>query len=107
MGGNGNDPEAKDSKGITCLGYAIGANRGAIVKLLLDKKADPVAVDSNGCSGLHYASAYGRKEMLEYLLKSGLQVNKKNTQGQTPLELATKNKQASSVELLKAKGGVI
>merc|ERR1712060_600870 len=46
-----------DSKGITALGYAIGANRGAVVKLLVEKKADPFKVDSSGCSGLHYAGA--------------------------------------------------
>jgi len=93
-----------DSKGITALGYAIGANRGAIVKLLVEKKADPFKVDTSGCSGLHYAAAYGRKELLEYLLSAGGNKDAKNTQGQTPLALATKNKQTAAVEFLKAKG---
>ena len=51
------------------MGYAIGANRIAVVKLLLDSRANPYAVDSSGNSGLHYAAGYGRKELLEYLLK--------------------------------------
>ena len=61
----------EDHKGITPLGYAIGANRIAVVKLLLDNRANPYAVDSSGNSGLHYAAGYGRKELLEYLLKAG------------------------------------
>ena len=57
----------QDYKGITALGYAIGANRIAVVKLLLDSRANPYAVDSSGNSGLHYAAGYGRKELLESL----------------------------------------
>jgi len=101
------DLEAKDSKGISCLGYAIGANRVAVVKLLLEKKADPFQCDSSGGTGLHYAAAYGRKEILEFLIKAGGSVNAKTTQGQTPLALATKNKQKEVAELLKAKGGAM
>ena len=55
----------QDYKGITPLGYAIGANRIAVVKLRLDSRANPYAVDSSGNSGLHYAAGYGRKELLE------------------------------------------
>ena len=58
---------SQDYKGITALGYAIGANRIAVVKLLLDSRANPYAVDSSGNSGLHYAAGYGRKELLESL----------------------------------------
>ncbi|CAE8592075.1 unnamed protein product [Polarella glacialis] len=95
----------KDAKGITCLGYAIGANRTAVVKLLLESKANPWEVDNSGGSGLHYAAAYGRKELLEYLISAKGDVNQVNTQGQTPLALATKNKMKDIVEVLKAKGG--
>ncbi|CAE8647765.1 unnamed protein product [Polarella glacialis] len=95
----------KDAKGITCLGYAIGANRTAVVKRLLESKANPWEVDNSGGSGLHYAAAYGRKELLEYLISAKGDVNQVNTQGQTPLALATKNKMKDIVEVLKAKGG--
>merc|ERR1719440_994983 len=63
--------DGQDGKGITPLGYAIGANRIAVVKLLLDNRANPYAVDSSGNSGLHYAAGYGRKELTEFLLKVG------------------------------------
>mmetsp|Transcript_31837 Transcript_31837/g.59868 ORF Transcript_31837/g.59868 Transcript_31837/m.59868 type:complete len:265 (-) Transcript_31837:271-1065(-) len=96
--------DAQDFKGITALGYAIGANRIAIVKLLLDSRANPYAVDSSGNSGLHYAAGYGRRELLEYLLKVGANVNQPNAQGATPLAVATQNRQEGTVQVLKAHG---
>mmetsp|Transcript_54893 Transcript_54893/g.128119 ORF Transcript_54893/g.128119 Transcript_54893/m.128119 type:complete len:269 (+) Transcript_54893:70-876(+) len=97
--------DSQDHKGITALGYAIGSNRIAVVKLLLDSRANPFAVDSNGNSGLHYAAGYGRKELLEYLLKVGSNVNQRNAQGQTPLTVAQLNKQEATIQLLVAQGG--
>merc|ERR1719453_2971229 len=97
--------DAQDQKGITPLGYAIGANRIAVVKLLLDKRANPFAVDATGNCGLHYAAGYGRKELLEYLMKTGASVNQTNAKGQTPLAVTTMNKQAAAMELLQQHGG--
>jgi len=96
--------DAQDGKGITPLGYAVGANRIAVVKLLLDNRANPFAVDSSGNSGLHYAAGYGRKELCEYLLKTGASVAQTNAQGQQPLNVATQNKHDVIVELLKSHG---
>jgi len=96
--------DVHDSKGITALGYAIGANRIAVVKLLLDNRANPFAVDSSGNSGLHYAAGYGRKELLEYLIKTGCGVQQSNSQGQTPLAVAQTNKQQACIELLQKHG---
>lgn len=101
------DIDGKDAKGVSCLGYAVGANRTAIVKLLLEAKANPWEVDTYGGSALHYAAAYGRKELLQYFISAGGDVNLKNTQGQTPLALAIKNKMKDAAEILKAKGGVV
>jgi len=96
--------DAQDHKGITPLGYAVGANRIAVVKLLLDSRANPYAVDASGNSGLHYASGYGRKELVEYLLKTGAAVNQANAQGQTSLPVATQNRQEMVIQVLKAHG---
>mmetsp|Transcript_130305 Transcript_130305/g.259917 ORF Transcript_130305/g.259917 Transcript_130305/m.259917 type:complete len:276 (+) Transcript_130305:63-890(+) len=106
-GGTLTDLEAKDSRGVTCLGYAIGANRTAVVQLLLKHGADPWCCDSSGGTGLHYAAAYGRRELLEFLIDGGGDINAKNTQGQTPLAIATKNKQREIIQLLKSRGGEI
>lgn len=103
--GKGNALDTQDHKGITPLGYAIGANRIAVAKLLLDGRANPFAVDSQGNSGLHYAAGYGRKELCEYLIKVGASVNQRNAQGQTPLAVANLNNQAASREVLQAHGG--
>merc|ERR1712113_231870 len=103
----GLDIEEKDAKGITCLGYAVGANRIAIVKMLLDAKADPYHCDSSGGTALHYAGAYGRKELTEFLIKAGHPVNPANTLGKTPLALATQNKMKETIELLKTKGAAV
>jgi len=99
--------DAQDPKGITPLGYAIGANRIAVVKLLLDKRANPFAVDAAGNCGLHYAAGYGRKELCEYMLKTGSNVNQTNAQGQTPLAVATANRQEATMQLLQAQGASV
>merc|ERR1719265_3117452 len=96
--------DTQDHKGITALGYAVGANRIAVVKQLLDARANPHSVDASGNSGLHYAAGYGRKELLEYLLKIGGNVNQPNAQGQTPISVATQNKQEAAIQILRAHG---
>lgn len=96
--------EAKDHRGITCLGYAVGANRLDVAKRLLEVRADGSLVDKAGNSALHYAAGYGRQDMLDFLLGTGLGINQTNSSGQTPLAVATKNKQTKTIDLLKAKG---
>merc|ERR1712032_992213 len=96
--------DAQDHKGITPLGYAIGANRIAVVKLLLDSRANPFAVDSRGNSALHYAAGYGRKELTEYLLKTGGNVAQANAQGRRPLDVASQNKHEAVIQVLRAHG---
>jgi len=105
LAASGGSLEATDAKGVTSLGYAVGANRIPVVKFLLDKKADASKCDTSGCNAVHYAAAYGRKDLLTFLLNGKVDVNAKNTEGQTPLALATKNKQTDTVDLLKTKGG--
>jgi len=96
--------DAQDARGITALGYAVGANRIAVVKLLLDSRANPFAVDSSGNSALHYASGYGRKELVEYLLKTGSSVAQANSQGRRPLDVATQNRHEAVIQVLRAHG---
>lgn len=97
--------DAQDHKGITSLGYAIGANRMCITNLLLEKRANPHSVDSLGNCGLHYAAGYGRKELVEILLKAGVNANQVNSQGQTPFTLASLNTQEETMAILKRHGG--
>merc|ERR1719378_442703 len=84
--------DAQDQRGVTPLGYAIGTNRIAVAKLLLDGRANPHSVDASGNSGLHYAAGYGRKELCEYLIRINANINHGNSQGQTPLAVANTNR---------------
>jgi hypothetical protein len=103
--------DAQDHKGITPLGYAVGANKPAavqlqVVQMLLDSNANPHSVDASGNSGLHYAAGYGRKELVDFLLRAGAQVSQTNAQGQTPLTVATMNKQVETIQVLEQHGAV-
>jgi len=98
--------DAWDLRGVTPLGYAVGANHVAVVKLLIDRRASPHRVDRSGNSGVHYAAGYGRTELVRYLLETGCAAGLANTKGQTPLALAVMNKHRATVQLLKAHGAV-
>jgi len=98
--------DEKDHKGITSLGYAIGANQTGIVQLLLENNANPHSVDNNESSGLHFAAGYGRVELVELLVKARANLHKTNGQGQTPLALATWGKHAAVIQILQQHGAV-
>merc|ERR1712224_561126 len=99
--------DAKDHRGVSCLGYAIGANRMAISRLLVDNNADPNQVDLDSNTGCHYAAAYGRKDILEYLIGLGISVNAKNRAGATPLDVATKNQKKDAIDILTKQGALL
>jgi len=96
--------DSRDYKGITPLGYAVGANCIPVVKLLLDSRARADQVDASGNSGLHFAAGYGRTQLVEYFLKNGAAANLANTQLQTPLTLARLNGHEASIRVLQAHG---
>jgi hypothetical protein len=96
--------DAQDHNGITPLGYAIGANKPKIIQLLLKNNANQDCVDKGGNSGLHYAAGYGRIELMELLLKAKANVSRYNGQGQTPLAVATLNRQQHACEILAQHG---
>jgi hypothetical protein len=94
----------KDPGGITGLGFAIGADKPEVVKLLIEAHANPHVVDSKENSGLHYAAGYGRVELVKFLVAGKANVNKANGDGQTPLAVANQNSQQSAIDILKAAG---
>merc|ERR1712217_590568 len=96
--------DVHDPNGITALGFAIGADRAEIVKLLISCKANPQAVDAKGNTGAHYAAGYGRKDMLELLLAAKTDPSKKNLDGKSPLDVATQNSMQATIEILKKAG---
>jgi hypothetical protein len=101
---DGKDVNAKDFKGVTALGYAVGHDQLSVVKVLIDAKANLNDVDSAGNSAVHFAAGYGRLKVLEHLLARGAAASKANQQGQTPLAVAAQNKQQQAVALLQRHG---
>lgn len=98
------DPNARDARGITPLGIAVGYNRLDAVKALL-AEGTGVEVDS-GCdsrksTALHFASGYGRLEIVDFLLSKGADPRAANAAGQTPLDVATVNREMKAVKRLQ------
>ncbi len=52
----GQEVNAKDRRGITALGVAVGFNRIPCVRCLLDAGADVHLTDARGSTVLHYAA---------------------------------------------------
>merc|ERR1712118_118136 len=101
---DGKDVNAKDFKGVTPLGYAVGHDQLSAVKVLIDAKADLDDVDSVGNSAVHFAAGYGRGKVLEHLLARGAQASKVNQMGLTPLAAAQQNNHTAVIGILQKHG---
>ena len=60
----------------------------------------------NGWAPLHDASANGRDKIVAYLLKNGADLNLKNSEGETPLDLASSYDRTTITALLKQNGAI-
>merc|ERR1719398_58713 len=98
------DVNARDFKGVTPLGYAVGHDQLSAVKVLIDAKANINDVDSAGNSAVHFAAGYGRVKVLEHLLARGANASKVNQMGMTPMAAAQQNKQQQAMALLQRHG---
>ncbi len=58
----GADVNESDARGITALGLAVGYNKVALVKVLLDGGADVSKTDAKGSTVLHYAAGNGKHQ---------------------------------------------
>ena len=56
---------------------------------------------------LHSAAWYGHTAIAEMLLEKGADVNARDVNGKTPLQLAIQQEQESTAELLKQHGGEV
>jgi len=81
-----------DSFRMTALQRAAIQGHKEIVALLLAKGANPNHCDVwPGGTALDYAAEHGHKEVVQLLITKGADINAKNNNGQTPLDIAMSN----------------
>ena len=97
------DVNPQDNLGRTPLHLACINNQLAVAQLLVRSGAQINATDNNECSPLHYVVQNGNKELLEWLLTKQPDINIKNHEGLTPLEM---NSHESIQEMLIKEGAV-
>uniref|UniRef100_A0ABD2XHL0 Uncharacterized protein n=1 Tax=Trichogramma kaykai TaxID=54128 RepID=A0ABD2XHL0_9HYME len=98
---------ARDANGNSPLHFAISRDHRPTIELLLSRKADPNVANAAGSTPLHLICDESRDENLaRFYLKiceknhKSVHMNKKDSQGRTPLQLAVKNLQPELCQLL-------
>jgi ankyrin repeat protein len=106
-GADPNDRISATSLAATLINNGSESSK-ELLKLLLATKKVPLVGQYYGSRQplLGQAIMYGRKEMIEILLEAGADVNDKDAQGRSMLQIANTRPDKSIVELLKAKGAV-
>jgi ankyrin repeat protein len=101
----GADPNQADKDNNRALDGAVTNNHVETLKALLAKGAKVNYVDRTKMTPLLYAASvdFGDTAMLEALLKAGADVNAKDDESRTALDLAKLYKHAAMVKVLEAK----
>ncbi len=96
----GEDINAKNSKGYTALMLAVLNNRLEAMKILLKNGADTeVYIDKfNRTTALHIAASKGYTKAFFTLLDHGANINSKDNMGKTPFYFAVKNNKINIVK---------
>eukprot|EP00457_Paulinella_chromatophora_P000717 gb/GEZN01000717.1/.p1 GENE.gb/GEZN01000717.1/~~gb/GEZN01000717.1/.p1 ORF type:complete len:1135 (+),score=233.59 gb/GEZN01000717.1/:179-3583(+) len=102
----GVDVNTKDSYGETALHETARYGHDNTAALLLQRRADVhiQAERNNGWQPLHIAGHYGKLGVAMQLLQNRAEINFKDSRGDTPLTLATRNKQDMLVRFLVEQG---
>ncbi|KAL2864977.1 ankyrin repeat-containing domain protein [Aspergillus lucknowensis] len=74
-----------------------------VVQMLLDLGVDPNRVDEAGMTPLHYSALFGYTQTVTCLLLGGADVNIKNRQGKTAVQIAEDNGWSVVVDLILRK----
>lgn len=91
----------------TFLIRAIGYGYTKTVKNLLENKLPISAQKNKGVHPLHYAALFGKKEIINLLVKHGVDVNEKDENERTALEQSARHGNISSMEALLENGAFI
>lgn len=85
----GADPNIASKSGITPLMVAVRGQHDAIVKMLLEHKADPnTSVEDKGTTPLMNAAAIGREDFVAMLLEHGADPTKTDKIGRSAIDIA-------------------
>ncbi|KAK3284500.1 hypothetical protein CYMTET_7856 [Cymbomonas tetramitiformis] len=93
-----------DPAGALCSAASDG-NLTLLKQLIDETKLDPNQGDYDKRTALHLASSEGNMEVVEFLLKSGANVNCEDRWGGTPLEDAVKHDHSELASFLQRHGG--
>ncbi len=104
----GADVNAVDAWGASALIHASRSGDQSLIELLAKCGADNSVRDKSGRNALHHAceARKNKSDAVDALLRhcKGIDVNRADKRGMTPLHMAIKAKDAKSVELLLAAG---
>ena len=98
---------ARDNWRQTPLHHAAEAGHEAIVRQLLNNKADKNAKDSTDCTPMHVAAREGHTGVVDCLLEVGAALELRDRNGQTPLLGAILGRHADVVRLLLQRGAKV
>ena len=95
------------AKGKTPLMAAVAYQRLSYIQFLVEHGADCGALDNQGMSLLHIAAWFGHQDVLDFLLKNEAALKHlevKDSDGRTPLLVASFRASTACCELLHAAG---
>jgi ankyrin repeat protein/L-ascorbate metabolism protein UlaG (beta-lactamase superfamily) len=102
---HGAEPNVRNEWGQTPLLAAVDNGNAETVDLLLRAGADPKPTEADfGMTSLHLAALLGYRDVAEALLSRGVDVNARDREGRTPLDVAVQYGQRGVVEALAAAG---
>nr|AEL30802.1 transient receptor potential cation channel subfamily A member 1 [Carollia brevicauda] len=108
---NGAQLELMENGKCTALHFAATQGATEIVKLMITSYSgtgDIVnSVDGNQETMLHRASLFDHHELAEYLISVGADINSTDSEGRSPLLLATASASWNTVNLLLSKGAQV
>lgn len=106
---NGASANEQDDDGISPLSWAVIGANARMVPLLLSKGADVNHVDKFGMTPLLYAASvgFGDPSILEKLIGAGADLNARNKEGLTALDLAKNYNHQATVTLLTSKATAV
>lgn len=94
---------ATGAHGIPSLYFPVIGDQREIAELLLAHGAQ-VNAGAGGTTPLHGAALFGRAEMAEWLLDNGAEIDSRNYEDKTPLQVALDREHGAVAEVLRTRG---